>query len=237
MGKRIISQRRGKGSSTYTCPSFRFEGAAAHPAIANGPVKGKIVDIIHCQAHSAPLLRVEYENGESALMIAPENVQVNQTIENGSKTVEIGNTMELKDIPEGTFVYNIESMPGDGGKFVRSSGVFAKVTAHIGNTITLLLPSKKEKSFNGCCRATIGIVAGGGRVDKPFLKAGTRYFKKKAKNRLYPRTSGCKMNAVDHPFGNKRSSRKSHAIVAPRNAPPGKKVGMVAARRTGRKKR
>ena len=59
----------------------------------------------------------------------------------------------------------------------------------------------------------------------------------KAKNRLYPKVSGGSMNAVDHPFGNKRSSRKSHARVAPKNAPPGRKVGMIRARRTGRKKR
>ena len=63
------------------------------------------------------------------------------------------------------------------------------------------------------------------------------FFKMKAKNHLYPRTASCAMNAVDHPFGNKRSSRKSKARVAPKNAPPGRKVGMIRARRTGRKKK
>ena len=74
------------------------------------------------------------------------------------------------------------------------------------------------------------------RLDKPFLTAGRKFFKMKATNKLWPRSSGAKMNAVDHPFGNKRSSRKSKARVAPKNAPPGRKAGMIRARRTGRKK-
>jgi large subunit ribosomal protein L2 len=237
MGKRIIAQRRGKGSSVYRCHSFNFKGAARLPVSSNEPVKGKIIDFIHCPAHSAPLAEIKYDNGETALMIAPENVYINQEVENGSKTISAGNVMQLQDIPEGTLVYNIEAVPQDGGKFVRSSGTFARVITQQPGQTTVLLPSKKLKIFNSQCRACIGIVAGSGRPEKPFLKAGTVYFRRKQKNRLYPRTSGCKMNAVDHPFGNKRSSRKSKARVAPKNAPPGRKVGMFRARRTGRKKR
>ena len=72
---------------------------------------------------------------------------------------------------------------------------------------------------------------------KPLLKAGNAYYKMKAKNKLWPRSSASAMNAVDHPFGNKRTSRKSKARPISKNAPPGRKVGTVAARRTGRKKR
>jgi large subunit ribosomal protein L2 len=74
-------------------------------------------------------------------------------------------------------------------------------------------------------------------VEKVLLKAGKQWFKKRARNKLYPRSSAAKMNAVDHPYGNKRSSRKSKARPTSRNAPPGRKVGMLAARRTGRKKK
>ena len=59
----------------------------------------------------------------------------------------------------------------------------------------------------------------------------------KARNKLYPIVSGSAQNAVDHPFGNKRSSRNSKARPTPKNAPPGRKVGMIGARRTGRKKK
>ena len=99
------------------------------------------------------------------------------------------------------------------------------------------LPSKKQKEFHPGCRASIGVVAGAGRKEKPFYKAGRKYHAMKAKNKYYPKTSAQSMNAVDHPFGNKRSSRKSKAKPAPRDAPPGRKVGMIRPRRTGRKKR
>lgn len=236
MGKRIIAQRRGKGSTTYRCPSHRFKGVAKHIHLAEGIATGIVAEILHCPAHSAPLARVQYNTGEEVLMIAPENLSVNQNIETGTKEIENGNTLHLKDIPEGTLICNIEGVPGDGGRYARSSGTFARVATQLKNETVIVLPSKKEKGFANMCRATIGIVAGGGRLEKPFLKAGNMYHKRKAKNMRYPIMSGCAMNAVAHPFGNKRTSRKSKARVAPKNAPPGRKVGMIRARRTGRKK-
>jgi large subunit ribosomal protein L2 len=70
-----------------------------------------------------------------------------------------------------------------------------------------------------------------------MLKAGVNFHRMKAKRQLYPITSGTKMSAYAHPFGNKRSSRKSKNRPTSRNAPPGRKVGSIAARRTGRKKK
>ena len=67
------------------------------------------------------------------------------------------------------------------------------------------------------------------------MKAGKNYHIHKARNKLYPIVSGSAMNAVAHPFGNKRTSRKSNAKPAPRNAPPGRKVGHIRPKRTGRK--
>ena len=83
----------------------------------------------------------------------------------------------------------------------------------------------------------IGTIAGGGRTEKPFLKAGTRHFRMKAKNKFYPIVSGISMNAVAHPFGGKGSHTKGRPTQASRNAPPGRKVGSIAPRRTGRTKR
>ena len=127
--------------------------------------------------------------------------------------------------------------PGDGGKFVRSSGSFAKVISRIGNKVIVRLPSRKEKEFNVECRACIGTIAGGGRKEKPILKAGNAMRAKRARNKLYPRVSPNSMSAIAHPFGNTRSLRKSKAKPISRNAPPGRKVGAVAARRTGRRKK
>ena len=150
--------------------------------------------------------------------------------------IKSGNVLHLKDIPEGTSVYNIESQPGDGGKFVRASGTFAKVVAKTASKITIKLPSKKEKSFHPECRAAIGTIAGGGRTEKPFLKAGTKYHKMRAKNRLYPSVSGNSMNSVDHPFGGTNSNKKGKPTISPKHAPPGRKVGKLKPRRTGKQK-
>ena len=239
MGKNLIQQARGKGGPTYRAPSFRYRGAVRHKSFnKKGTDNGKIVDLVDCPGHSAPLAVIRYEDGEDVLSVAPEGVCVGQDIQTGEKApIKTGNVNFLKNIPVGTVVYNIESQPGDGGKFVRSSGMFARIITHKKDRITVILPSKKQKDFLPECRATVGIVAGAGRFEKPFVKAGTRYHAMRAKNKLYPIVSGSAMNAVDHPFGNKRTSRKSKARPTPRNAPPGRKVGMIAARRTGRKKK
>lgn len=238
MGKNLIQQARGKGSPTYRAPSFRYVGTAKHIPLKNEAITGKVIDIVHCPGHSAPLTKVEYDNGEIALNLAPEGIRIGQEITSGVDTpIMPGFTSQLKNIPEGTLVYNIESQPGDGGKFVRSSGAFAKVLSKVGAEIVVLLPSKKVRKFNESCRASIGIVAGGGRTDKPFLKAGMKFHKMRARNKLYPHVSGLSMNAVDHPFGGSSSHSKNKPSTTSRNAPPGRKVGLIAARRTGRRKK
>tara|TARA_Y100000034_G_scaffold26979_1_gene32113 strand:- start:11525 stop:12250 length:726 start_codon:yes stop_codon:yes gene_type:complete len=239
MGKRLIQQARGKGGPTYRAPSFKYEGRAKFNAVDKEIKKGIITDIIHCRGHSAPLIEIKFDNNERCLMIAPEGIRVGDEIFSGDgiDKAKKGYIMPLKNVPEGALIFNIESQPGDGGKFVRSSGSFAKVLTKTSKFVIVQFPSKKQKKFNPNCRVCIGNIAGGGRVEKPILKAGIKYFKMKAKNKLWPKVSGGAQNAVDHPFGNARSSRKSKARPAPRNAPPGRKVGMIAARRTGKKKR
>ena len=97
-------------------------------------------------------------------------------------------------------------------------------------------PSGKTKYINPLCRATIGIVSGAGRLEKPFLKAGAKHHKKKAKGQKYPRTRGIAMVAAAHPYGSsKRGGRKVTTVS--RGAPPGKKVGLIAARGAGMKQK
>jgi len=237
MGKRLVQQRRGKGSPTYKSPGFRYKGAVKHSKDIKD-IKGKIIDILCCPGHSSPLTQVLYENGEEVLMIAPEGIRVGDFVSSGAKSpIKPGNTIPLKNIPEGTLVYNIESLPGDRGKFIRSSGTFGKVLSKAGNNVIVKLPSKKEKTFNSKCRANIGVIAGGGRKEKPFLKAGRKYHAMRAKNKLYPMVAGVSMNAVDHPFGGTSSHSKGRPTQSSRNAPPGRKVGKIAPRRTGRRKK
>ena len=236
MGKNIIQQARGKGGPRYRIPSFRHKGESRYIRSGAENLAGKIIDLIHCQGHSAPLAQIRYENGEVVLMQAPEGVKVGDKVEAGnSLSVEKGNVMPLRDIPEGVAIYNIEAFPGDGGKFVRTSGGFAKIITKMKSRIVVELPSAKRREFLPDCRATIGIIAGSGRKEKPFLKAGTRYYAMKAKNKLWPQVSGTSMNAVDHPFGASRVS-KGGPTQSSRNAPPGAKVGKIAPKRTGKRR-
>jgi large subunit ribosomal protein L2 len=236
MGKRLIQQRRGSGSSVYRANSFSWAGEAKYPSLKKGEVLvGEIKEFIHSRGHSAPLSRVCFDNGSESLLISAIGVKLGQKLSVGNHDdVSKGQVVFLKDVTEGTEVFNIESKPGDGGKFVKSSGTFAKVVGILEDSIRVMLPSGKVKLFNPNVRATVGRVAGSGRVEKPLIKAGNNHFKKKAKNKLYPRVAGLAMNAVDHPYGCKRSSRKGIPLIAPRHAPPGRKVGLLKPKKTGR---
>ena len=241
MGKRIITQRRGRGTSTYKAHSHRWKIAIKHrnyDAIEKqGVLTGKIVDLIHTSGFNAPIARIQFENGETQYIFAPTGVSVNDSIASGNKAeAKIGNTLPLKSIPEGTEVFNIESHPADGGSFVRCSGASAKVMGVMKGKIKVVFPSKKVKMFDPSCRATIGAVAGSGKKDKPLMKAGNAHLRMRAKGKLYPRTSGVAMNAVDHPFGSGRGKNVG-SKTAKRDAPPGKRVGHLRPRRTGRRKR
>lgn len=238
MGKRLIQQARGKGGPTYRSPSFNFRGRVAHKKFTSfkqDPVEGIVIDLIKCPGHSTPLAKIKYDDGEISLLLAPEGLAVGDKITANATEIDLGNTMYLKDIPVGTLLNNIESHPGDGGKFCRASGTNAKLLSKQAGNVVIQLPSKKKKSFNQLCRASIGLLAGGGRKDKPLLKAGRAYFKNKAKNKLYPKVSGVAQNAVDHPFGKSRSSKKGKPTIAPKNAPPGRKVGKLRPKRTGKR--
>ncbi len=241
MGKNLIQQRRGKGTIRFRAPCFRYIGEVKYADYSEtertGKVSGTIVSIEHSSGHYAPIIRVRYDDNREALQIAPEGVKVGDYVEAGfASNPSNGNTLPLLKIPEGTLVYNIESFPGDGGKFVRTSGLAAKVLAKTDKEVTVLLPSKKQRSFNPWCRATVGLVAGGGRTEKPLLKAGNNMFRKMARNKFWPNVTGQAMNAVAHPHGGSRSSKKNKPTIAKRFAPAGAKVGHIRPRRTGRRK-
>jgi large subunit ribosomal protein L2 len=243
MGKRIIQQRRGRGTSTYRAHSFRFAGKVSYNTYNKDDVMtGTIIDIIHSRGHSAPLLKVKYENGKEALMPAYTGafiggtVEVNQKAEVAKEDVKVGNAYLLKNIPEGTQVYNIEMTPGDSGRLVKAGGSFATIVGHIKGYTKILLPSKKDKLILSECRAFVGSIGGSGRLEKPFLKAGNKAKEKAKKNKLFPVVSGVAMSAYDHPHGGTRSLRKGRPTIAPHNAPPGRKVGMLRPRHTGRNK-
>ena len=149
--------------------------------------------------------------------------------------MNVGNVLPLSSLPEGAIVSNIESSIGDRGSIARVSGNYGTIigqNAEEGKT-RVKLPSGAKKVFNSRCRATIGIVAGGGRIDKPLLKAGRAFHKYRVKRNSWPKTRGVAMNPVDHPHGGGNHQHIGHASTVRRDAPPGQKVGLIAARRTG----
>jgi len=195
------------------------------------------VEFLHEPGRGSPLASVKLETGETYYTVVPEGIYEGQLIQIGSKaSIDIGSVVPLGSIPEGTMVCNIELSPGDGGKMSRSSGSYATVVAHTPEGTIIKLPSGKTRYLNDLCRATIGVVSGAGRVDKPFLKAGAKFHLMQAKGRMYPRTRGIAMVAAAHPYGSsKRGARKVTTVS--RHAPPGKKVGLIAARSAGRKRK
>jgi len=241
MGKRLISQRRGRGTPTYRSASHRFKGKIKYRAYdsieSEGSLKGKVVDIMHDPGRTAPVARVKFENGEERLILAPEALMLNEEVECGVKArVKPGNSLPLSEIPEGTPIYNIENRPGDGGKLVRSSGTYASLITHDADKAVIELPSGELKALNPQCRATVGVVAGGGRREKPFLKAGKKYHALRAKGKKSVRVRGVAMNAVDHPHGGGNRQHPGRPTTVSRHAPPGRKVGSIAARRTGKRR-
>jgi len=237
MGKRLITQRRGSGNSRYRSPKHRFVSSAKYPRYEGG---GQVIDLIHDPGKSAPLAKVLLENFDEIIMIAPEGIQIGQWIEIGKHTkAKNGCIMPLSKIPEGTEICNIELQAGDGGKLVRASGTSASMISHDKEkgVAYIQLPSKKQITINENSRATIGKVASGGRKEKPMAKAGQMYHAKKARGKLYPTVSGLHMNAIDHPHGGGRHPHVGRPSSLARDTPPGRKVGHIAPKRTGRKKR
>jgi len=232
MGKRIIVQARGRGGPRYRVRKQAFSIRPRYPLNLSG--EGTVIKIVNSLAHTAPLAKVKYEKGVF-FMLAFKGMIEGQKIKFETNEVNPGNVLRLKDIPVKTFIYNIESRPGDGGIFIRSGGNSGVVNRISEKGVFILMPSKKEKEFNPKCRATVGVTAGAGRMEKPIIKAGKMYYIKKSKGKLWPRTSAVKMNAIDHPFGSGRGIRIKSKI-AKRNAPPGAKVGLLRPRRTGKPK-
>ncbi|MDD4331659.1 MAG: 50S ribosomal protein L2 [Methanosarcinaceae archaeon] len=238
MGKRIISQNRGRGSPTYRAPSHKYRTELKHPQVdENTTLRGEVIGIEHDPARSTPIAKVAFENGEKLFVLASEGIAVGAEVFCGAEAeVKPGNVVPLGKVPEGFLICNIEAKPNDGGKFVRSSGGYATVVTHEANKTAVSMPSGALKWLNSSCRATIGLVSGGGRVDRPRLKAGKKYHKMKTRAAMYPRVSGVAMNPRDHPFGGGNRQHPSRPTTVSRNAPPGKKVGLIAARRTGKKR-
>ena len=99
-------------------------------------------------------------------------------------------------------------------------------------TVRLRMPSGSKKIISNKCRAMIGVIAGGGRTDKPMLKAGRAFHKYKAKRNEWPIVRGVAMNPVEHPHGGGNQQHMGKPGTIRRDESAGAKTGQIAARRT-----
>ncbi len=232
MGKRIIPRARGAGGPRYRAPSHRYLGKVEYFPFTN--IAGKVVDIMHDPGRSAPVAIVKTDDGKEILHIAPEGLKAGDVINYGGD-ISVGNVVELGKIPEGTKIFGIETFPGSGPKLCRSSGVFAQIVGKSGNKIAIQFPSGQIKEIDVRCRATIGVPAAGGRVEKPWLKVGKQWYARHTRGKIFPRSAGVIMNPVDHPYGGRQHRPRPSRTVS-RHAPPGAKVGSISPKRVGKRK-
>lgn len=238
MGKRIYVQRRGRGYKFSAASHKRIAPARYLPITENELASIEVftvVDLLHETGRISPLMKVQYEESKKETYLpAVESAYVGMKGEQGKLAgVKIGNIAPLSSIPEASYISNVELRPGDGGSLVRTAGAYATLVSKTDSHAIIKLPSGYSKKIKLHCRATVGNVAGGGVTTKPFVKAGKRRALRLSRGHSFPIVRGVAKNACDHPFGGgyKKSPKKPTTVS--RNAPPGRKVGLIAARRTG----
>ncbi|KAK0622923.1 60S ribosomal protein L2 [Immersiella caudata] len=244
MGRVIRNQRKGRGS-IFTANTRLRKAPAKFRSLdyseRHGYIRGVVKEIIHDPGRGAPLARVVFNSPykfkkQSETFIANEGMYTGQFIYAGKNAaLTVGNVLPLGSVPEGTVVSNVEEKVGDRGTLGRTSGNYITVVGHNpdeGKT-RIKLPSGAKKVVSSSARGMIGIVAGGGRTDKPLLKASRAKHKFAVKRNRWPKTRGVAMNPVDHPHGGGNHQHIGKASTISRYAAQGQKAGLIAARRTG----
>jgi len=244
MGRVIRSQRKGRGSVFRAVTKHR-QGAVKLRSLdyaeRNGYIRGLVRQIVHDSGRGAPLAKVVFRNRykkklDKELWVAVEGLSTGQYVYCGKNAkLDMGNVLPLNRIPEGTVVSMVEDKGGDRGRIARTSGAYCTVVGHSDDAkkTRVRMPSGARKTVVSSCRAIVGIVAGGGRTDKPVLKAGNNFHKYRVKRNCWPKVRGVAMNPVEHPHGGGNHQHVGHPTTISRGAVSGQKVGLIAARRTG----
>ena len=146
---------------------------------------------------TARIALVVYADGEKSYILAPNGLQVGQTVISGTGVApEVGNTLFLSEIPLGTLIHNIELYPGQGAAMARSAGSYAQLLAREGKFAVIKLPSGETRMVLVTCRATVGVGSNTEHLLESSGKAGrSRWLGRRPHNR------GVVMNPVDHPMG------------------------------------
>lgn len=186
---RITSRHRGGGvKRKYRIIDFKRN---------KDNIPAKVQSIEYDPYRTAYIALVAYADGEKRYILAPNGLKVGDVVESGEHAdIKVGNALELKNIPVGTTVHNVELLPGKGGQFARSAGAEVQLMAKEGKYATLRLPSTEMRMVPINCKATIGQVSNISHELITLGKAGkSRYLGRR------PHVRGSAMNPVDHPHG------------------------------------
>lgn len=186
---RITCRHRGGGHKRhYRCVDFKRQKEG---------IPAKVASIEYDPNRSAHIALLNYADGEKMYILAPQGLKQGDTVLAGKDSpFEAGCCMELRHMPMGSVVHNIELCPGRGGKLVRSAGMSAQLMARSGGYATLRLPSGEIRMVNERCKATFGAVSNAEHSLRVDGKAGRKRWKG-----IRPTVRGTAMNPVDHPHG------------------------------------
>lgn len=160
-------------------------------------VEATVVSIEYDPNRTAFIALVQYTDGEKRYIIAPQGLQVGAKVTSGvSVAPEIGNALQMKNIPLGTMIHNIEMQPGQGGKLIRSAGTSAQLANKEEKYAVIKMPSGELRKVLINCFATVGVVSNSDHNLETAGKAGLNRWKG-----VRPRVRGVAMNPVDHPMG------------------------------------
>jgi len=174
-------------------------------------IPAKVASIEYDPNRTAYIALLNYADGEKRYIIAPQGLKRGDVVHSGDKPpFAIGCAMQLKDMPLGSIVHNIELQPGRGGKMVRSAGLSAQLMARSDGMATVRLPSGEVRLFNEKCRATFGVVSNSENNLRVEGKAGRNRWKG-----VRPTVRGVVMNPVDHPHGGGEGKSKGNIPQTP----------------------
>src|SRR6201986_5287308 len=187
-GRRAMRYRGGGHKKMYRIIDFKR---------SKKNIKGVIASIEYDPYRTAFIALVNYADGEKRYILAPQGLQIGTTVESGDAVApELGNALQMKNMPLGTNVHNIEMQPGQGGKLVRSAGTSAQLTNKETKYAVLKMPSGELRKVLVNCYATVGTVSNSDHGLQSMGKAGRNRWKG-----IRPRNRGVAMNPVDHPMG------------------------------------
>lgn len=160
-------------------------------------IEATVVSVEYDPNRTAFIALVQYTDGEKRYILAPQGIQVGQTVIAGETVApELGNCLPMKNMPLGTNIHNIEMQPGQGGKLVRSAGTAAQLANKEESYAVLKMPSGELRKVLINCYATVGVVSNGDHNLQSLGKAGANRWRG-----IRPRNRGVAMNPVDHPMG------------------------------------